>query len=75
MAALVKLGTVGISKTTPGTHSVEDCVDPSADMNSLEETETKLSLPRFESRFLGRVMHSLVTVLAELSGSKMGFVA
>jgi hypothetical protein len=28
-----------ISKTTPGTLSVEGCVGPSADMNPLEKTE------------------------------------
>ena len=73
MAPLIlKLETVEISETTLGTHSVEGCVGPSADMNSLEETETKLSLPRFISRFLGLVVHSLVTIRAELSRLQHG---
>jgi len=41
---ILKLETVGISETTPGTHSVEGCVGPSDYLKSLEETETKLSL-------------------------------
>jgi len=62
----------GISKTTPGTHSLEGCVGPSANLNSLEEAETNFSLSRFESRFLGRLVHILITIPAELSQLQHG---